>query len=199
MSACNYRYCDFPDWITNLLNYNEMEKNEEQILIVRILGHYLELSITEVSHPESRDLINEDCFDVQSCSDIITQIDEGFENGEFSCSKNFMFENSKNILVGIKGRWIRLPDYRQLNRIFMWEYNRDSTEILTEDMFKKAFGYNLGAHYYSKWIHTYEYNIPNMITYLREDLQEGQKFISMIMSKVVQYNTRLKKAGYAGY
>ena len=176
-----------------------MKKNDEQKLIVRVYGHYLELSISEVSHPEARDYIHEDCFDAISCNSIVTQIAEGIETGVFSIPKYLMLEDGKKTLVGIKGRWIRLPDYQQLNRIFMWEYNRDATEIITEDMFKTAFGNNQGAHYYSKWIHTYEYNIPNMITYLRGDRQEGQKFMSMIMSKVVQYNTRLKNAGYSGY
>jgi hypothetical protein len=176
-----------------------MKKNDELKLIVRVHGHYLELCITELSHPEALDFISEDCFDAITCKSILTRIAEGCEAGDFSIPKYLLLEDGKTSLVSIKGIWIRLPDYQQLNRIFMWEYNRDATEILTEDMFKKAFGNNQGAHYYSKWVYTYEYSIPNMITYLRGNEFEGQKFMSMIMGKVVQYNTRLKNAGYSGY
>jgi hypothetical protein len=87
--------------------------------------------------------------------------------------------NEKNIL-----------SHQLMWRIVRWNYNRYPEESLTEECFIKIFGGCFGKHFYSKWVHTYEFDFMKMVGYFGTSTDNGQKFCDMVMETVEQYEQR---------
>ncbi|MBS5020765.1 MAG: hypothetical protein KHZ60_11990 [Alistipes sp.] len=81
-------------------------------------------------------------------------------------------------------------DYEKIHRVLTWDYNFAPDEVLTEELFIRHFGGNMGRHYYGKWAHVYNHDLRRMLAYFGNDLREGQRFCDMIAEQVCKYETR---------
>ncbi len=91
---------------------------------------------------------------------------------------------------GITVAYKTSPDYRFLSRIFAWLFNFSPDEALVAADFQRAYGSALGDHIFEKW-RGYRMDLTKMIGYFGTDYEKGQKFFSLVMEKVVQYEERI--------
>ncbi|MBB4045746.1 hypothetical protein [Bacteroides reticulotermitis] len=86
-------------------------------------------------------------------------------------------------------------DYRNMLLISLWQYNHHEREGLTPQLFRETFGEIGGNHYYDKWIHYFNHNLWDMIAYLGNETENGQKFCDMLVRQVRLYRQNRKPYG----
>lgn len=156
---------------------------------IRMLGHNITLTITEVSDCEVEKWLSPYTIDNAELGYIQSEICMHNLCGEFEAVSMHIYSLRDRQPVRYRGSWQIIPDYRQFARIMAWQYARTTSETLTLKAFQNTYGYLIGMHFHDKWI-LYEGSIPKMVEYIRESLAEGQKFIDMIMRHVARYEQR---------
>ena len=80
--------------------------------------------------------------------------------------------------------------FQTLLDILMWEYNASGDMALSLSDFTDAYGANLGNHYWEKYIYSFNRKVMEMVMYFRGEDDNGQKFVNMVIKKVLQYKSR---------
>lgn len=169
-----------------------MNPIEPKKITLRLCGHDVEITINQTSHPQ--ELASKfsgiiDCFGFEEIEDDICQNNE--MHGDFTVWEYITIED-ETVQLELTGEWRILCDFTLFRRIFSWWYNHYTTEALTEEMFKEAYGPAKGSHYFSKWRY-FKRDIMNMVGYLGSNVPEGRLFMDMIMSKVIEYENRINQ------
>ena len=115
---------------------------------------------------------------------------EGVDSGDFMawfCVPDP--DTEADIAVSIQGQFHIGPDMKLLRRIFRWHYNYSQDEALTREDFIKAYGQAFGDHFYVQWEHMHR-DIMRMVGYFCNNEENGQKFLGMVMRKVIMYEKR---------
>ncbi len=156
---------------------------------VRMLGHDVALTITSASAPTAGQWLNNSTIDPSELGDIQQDLCMHRLCGEFEAMSYRLHTLQGHEPLQYAGRWQVIPDYRQLLRIFRWWYNYGLGEALTQQAFEGAYGKRMGEHYWEKWC-LYERSISRMIGYFGTSINEGQKFLDMLMDAVARYEIR---------
>ena len=156
-----------------------------------ISGHRVELAITKVIPEDAEGLVGFDDLDNDFTDDIAENIELGEEFGTFSETAVIVLADRSVKEVEVHGEWKKVPDFDLWRRVFRWSYNRNSEQSISEEMFCEAYGNVMGRHYFSKWL-GFDCNIEKMVGYLDGDQNRGQKFMAMVMEKVLQYEQDLE-------
>ena len=117
--------------------------------------------------------------------DFSERIECGSRSGEFENLPDDEL-NTADEGFALSGSW-RIVE---IHRVLTWDYNFAPDEALTEELFIRHFGGDMGRHYYGKWAHVYDHDLRRMLAYFGNDLREGQRFCDMIAEQVCKYETR---------
>lgn len=164
-----------------------------------LYAHKIEVHVQEINFLEATEYVNGDVFDANSLGHIIDQFSSGDKFGNFVGGTHIHLPelNGKETYIMIHGSWRIIPNYRDLHRIMMWNYNRASNqfEYYTVEDFVEAFSYN-GAHYFEKYTKTFNHDLWKFIAYLGNNILEGESFLTLTMKKVEAYEKRQADNGY---
>lgn len=165
---------------------------KHKVITVNHFCHRIELEIINISNPQALKLLNEYTLDKDILVYITRQIEEKSRSGYFSAVTMIVLnEGEQESVVDIYGAWRILSDYTTWHRIHRWWYN-SYTERLTLEHFQKAYGNNLGSHYFDKWNH-YKRHVWDMVGYLNNEIHCGEKFLDMVMQQVILYEENIRK------
>ena len=162
-------------------------------VIMRLYGHEIEIVITRSTHSEVHMLLNDKVneTDILQLDDIINGLSEDLCNGQISSAAKIILDgHDEETTILCEGNWRVIPDYRLWKRIFSWWYSHDFNEALSFNDFTQCYGTWKGGHYFDKWA-SFERNIPKMIGYIGNNMEEGRAFLDMLMQKVRQFENRI--------
>lgn len=157
-------------------------------------GNVVEYSIIAVSDIEYADRTDYPGLVRTIRKEIAERLIRNEPQGCFSTSAYVAKEGKDPLtILTVRVSYLTIPDYEIFRRIFAWWYNYDVPEALSESDFRNAYGENTGSHIFSIW-KIVNYDITSMVGYLGNDQGKGQKFLSMIMNHVQQFEQNLFKA-----
>jgi hypothetical protein len=162
------------------------------------IGCVIRYSIDRISNPDFAKCLYLKAVKVAMTCDIISLAAAGQERGEFISSVLLRNDEDgeKPEMFAIGGTYSIEPDYRLLRRITRWASNFTSDEAITREEFRKAHGTEVGDKLYEKWI-ALDRRVEPMINYFRDDTENGQAFIGIVMTHVYKYEKRLvERYGY---
>lgn len=162
--------------------------------------HKIEIIVNGISVIEAVPFINAHTVTPDQLSDITDQLVDGDTQGNFGADTCIYIEEldpNKETLVYAVGTWRIIPNYRDLHRIMMWNYNRAANqfEYYTKEDFIKTFPYN-GVHYFEKYTKTFNHDLWKFIGYLGSHISEGESFLTLTLNKVEAYEKRQADNGF---
>lgn len=156
------------------------------------IGGMIHYSVEGISHEEYSDYTDLAAARTAIQRDINVLAEQGIDNGEFLSSFAVWQENGRALMVTVRGTFCLAPDYRLLRRVVRWKYNYDPSEAVTAEDFRQAYGQAFGDHFYSKWISGGS-DITAMIAYFADDIDNGQRFVEILMRRVCQYENQTRE------
>ena len=155
------------------------------------IGGMIRYAVEEISHPHYAELTDSLQAKASIQLDINVLSGQGLEHGEFISSFVVLAPGSETPeLVTVRGSYMVVPDYRLLRRIVRWKYNYDATEAISPEDFREEYGTAFGDHFYGKWL-SFGGDIVRMIAYFADNIDKGQAFLSIVMRRGLQYETRI--------
>jgi hypothetical protein len=169
----------------------KLKQIEPVKMVMRLYGHEIEIIIHKATHQWLYDKM--DSINILQVDSIVKGLAENLCCGQLSSTTgNVPDGDIKENIVKCEGEWRIIPDYNLWKRIFGWWYNHDFDEALAAVDFCEAYGNWKGNHYFDKWI-SFERNIPKMIGYIGNNMEEGRAFLDRVMKKVRQYENRINQ------
>jgi len=153
---------------------------------IRMLGHDIALTITEVSDYEVEKWLSPYTIDNTELGFIQSEICMHNLCGEFEAVSMNLYSLRDRMPVRYRGTWQIIPDYRQFARIMAWKHDHTTSETLTLKAFQNTYGDLLGMRLHDQWI-LCDGSIPKIMVHIGNRLSDGQKFIDMIMRHVARY------------
>lgn len=173
----------------------EIKQIEPTKVITRLYGHEVEVIITGSTHTEIHVWLHgrKDTIRLLDMDDVIQGLFLNKCSGEIkSTTRIYLDGETEKTVITCEGSWRIIPDYNQWKRVFAWWYSHDFNEALSQDDFIRCYGRWKGSHYFGKWA-SVERNIPKMIGYIGDNMEEGRIFLDMVMQKVRQFEKRINK------
>lgn len=161
-------------------------------------GVVAEFTFEAVSDPELVEQIRNPFLHYLIHTEIREQVSWGHTNGRHVFNMELRPQVNGRKFFEAAVSYSVVPEYRMLSRIFAWWYNYNSDEALSPEDFREAYGPALGDHIYSKW-QFFNRDLTRMIGYFGTEEVKGQKFLCMLMRRVVQYEERMEELSRALY
>ena len=155
-------------------------------------GGVIHYTVERMSHPDYAARLHDLGVKSEINEGLQLLIRDGLTDAEFVSGFTVPGDDGDELTVTVEGTFRLCPDYKLLRRIVWWLCNCKDEERLTHGEFIAEFGVVRGRAAASRWDYDGG-NLMSMVAFFDDDPDEGERFLNLVMRKVVQYERRLRK------